>query len=183
MENFEEAFKDFQDGDPRRMGAIIVLVYQPMLLRHARKFTVREDIAEEAVADAILIVLRNKSIFNSADHIRNYLFITVRNLCRSGNRPGQLIDPFPEDGEGMDGTEDFSELDEIEAAVLQELLIKKIYQTLRELPEHQREDFTAHVLDNKSYEEIAEARGTSADAVRKNVKRAAEAIRKQVKWP
>jgi RNA polymerase sigma factor (sigma-70 family) len=182
MDKTEESLQAFLSGNRDGIGSVIT-VYQQELLQFALVIALRSDIAEDAVTDAFLALWAMAGQFNNADHIRNFLYKAVRNLCWSGNRRVRRHASIPEDEAGMADTDVLSELDALESDILREMILREIHTRIGQLPSPLREDLLAHVFGGKSFVEIAGARGEKANSVGRAVRRAMEEIRDDLKFP
>jgi len=170
-------FESFLRGEPRGFN-LIYLTYQHPLREFARKQVRREDLADDAVSEAFVLLLEKISSFKSDIHIQRFLYLVVKYYCRTERRlMRRLITKLPAGWDTVDP--EASEL-----AVLKELnahnqwIIDKMRDRLDELPEQRRADFHAYFFNLKNFKDIARERGVAVDTVRVNVLLATKEIQK-----
>ena len=95
--NEKALFARIADGDGQAFAQIHEL-YKARLLYYARRFQLEWHEVEDLVADTFLVLWRSKQQIKSDTHIRNFLFITVRNkainLVAARKRHESLLENF-----------------------------------------------------------------------------------------
>lgn len=174
-----DIYKEFLRGEPRGINSII-LGHQYPLLQYGLGLVTRHDIAEEAVSEAFAQLLRNIGQFANGKHIRNYLYLVVRNKCQAAYSETKRYIPLPEDADIPDPGS-MESMEKRESEVYTQLLIRVIYNALEELPQQQRNDFHAYFFESKSLTEIAKERGTYVPTVRRSIQLALKTIKGYLK--
>ena len=118
VETDDEVLPRLREGDE---GAFILLVerYQPAMLRFARSLVGSREVAEEAVQDTWLGVVRGIDRFEGRSSFKTWLFRILANRCRSagGREPDHApyeglhtVDPtrFDPDGSWADPVESWA---------------------------------------------------------------------------
>ena len=170
-------FEAFLNGDPLGFN-LIYFTYQYPLKEFARKLLGRDDLAEDAMAEALGLLWERRGSFESAIHIQRFLYLVVLNYCRTERRI--LRRWFS----GLPARWDEIDPDASELAALNELnahnqwILEKMRDQLAQLPEQRAQDFREYYFHSKSFKAIAGDRRVALDTVRMNVQLAMKEIRK-----
>lgn len=95
------AYCRFLDGDASALDELVSL-YGGALVRYAFRLLGNEDEAEDAAEDAFVAFALRRRAFKSAEHLRAYLYKTVRNKCMDRFRHIRRHLPLKEDLAGED---------------------------------------------------------------------------------
>ena len=175
-----DIYKEFLRGDPRGFNPIY-LAYRGPLINYARKYVSSKDAAEDAAADAFVVLLQFIGKFKSGKHIHNFLYLAVWRKCQVELRTLRRFSILPENAEDLSDLST-SELMAIrESAVYIQWIVDTIHRKLQALPKRRGQDFYAHYFESKSFEEIARDRGVSITTVRQNVEHARKKLQKYLK--
>lgn len=155
----------------------IVHQYKLPLLYFAQKIVQHREGAEEIVSDALVKLWQRRENFETADNIKAFLYISVKNAClnyiSSSHARQDFQTDFPEDL--------LSEPPEFLARMIQAELLDAIYREIDNLPEKQRAVFRMSHLEGMSTEEICTALNMTPAAVFTNRSRATETLKKVFK--
>jgi RNA polymerase sigma-70 factor (ECF subfamily) len=152
----------------------IVDSYHSRCLRFARSMLRNPDDAEDVVQDAFVRLYRALPRYEERQRFEPWLFQILGNCCRSANTVHNR--------ESARTTDDELALDRIvssdDAARRAEMgWSVAVRRALAEVPEHNREIFLLHHIEEFSYDEIERMTGVKQSALKMRVKRAAEALR------
>ena len=170
-------FEAFLRGEPQGFN-LIYLTYQHPLKEFARKRVRREDLADDAVSEAFVLLLEKIGSFKSDIHIQRFLYLVVKYYCRTESRLlRRLVSKLPATWDAVDP--DASELTALkELNAHNQWIIDKILDQLEELPEQRRADFHEYFFNLKSFKDIARERKVAVDTVRVYVLLATKEIQK-----
>ena len=147
-----------------------------MLMRRTGRADLAADLTSEVFAAAMLAWRRNGSLKDLTDNERAWLFGIVRNKLVDSYRRGRVEDEARRQL-GMRATEISDEsLSAIEALTADTPALELV----RELPPGERFAVTAHVLEDRSYADIAQELALSEQVVRKRVSRGLAKIRNAI---
>jgi len=156
----------------------IVEAYYPRCLRFARAMLHNPDDAPDAVQETFVRLYRALPRYEERHRFESWLFQILGNCCRTANtvhqRHAARIDddekvlervPAEVDGPGHSFDREWSE---------------EVRRALAQVPEYNREIFLLHYIEGFSYEEIEHMTGVRQSALKMRVKRAADALRRQL---
>lgn len=152
----------------------IVEAYHGRCLRFARAMLRNVDDAEDVVQDAFVRLYRALPRYEERQRFEPWLFQILGNCCRSANTVFNR--------ERSRTSDDELALDRLvssdDAARRAEMgWSDAVRRALADVPEHNREIFLLHHIEEFSYEEIERMTGVKQSALKMRVKRAAEALR------
>ena len=155
----------------------IVEAYHPRCLRFARAMLRNADDAEDVVQDAFVRLYRALPRYEERQRFEPWLFQILGNCCRSANTVHNR--------ESARTTDDELALERVvssdDAARRSEMGWSDVVRrALGEVPEHNREIFLLHHIEEFSYDEIERMTGIKQSALKMRVKRAVEALRSRL---
>ena len=159
-----DAFAEFYD----RYEAAVV----GFMLRRTGDAELAVDLASEVFAAALAAAHRYRPQRSNA---AAWLFTIARNVLRNSLRRGR-VEAHARQRLGIRDAIGYTtdDLERIEAAVSQTDCARRL---LASLPEKQRDAIRAHIIDERSYPEIAQQMRTSELVIRKRVSRGLAALR------
>jgi RNA polymerase sigma-70 factor (ECF subfamily) len=138
--------------------------HQSAVYRYALRMTSSPEMADDAVQETFLALLKGRGYHAEAGPLRSYLYGTARNLLfRMWGVQGreEEIDPGHPGG-GPDPLEGLEAAEQVE----------RIRQALAGLPPHYREVVVLCDLEELSYAEVAEVLGCAVGTIRSRLNRA-----------
>jgi RNA polymerase sigma-70 factor (ECF subfamily) len=155
----------------------IVEAYHARCLRFARAMLRNADDAEDVVQDAFVRLYRALPRYEERQRFEPWLFQILGNCCRSANTVYHRETARTSDDElaldrvvSMDDASRRSEMGWSDV----------VRRALAEVPEHNREIFLLHHVEDFSYDEIERMTGIKQSALKMRVKRAVEALRSRL---
>ena len=163
---------------------LLVRTYAGRLLNVARRFLKSEEDARDAVQDAFVSAFRSIGNFKAGSSLATWLHRIVVNsalmrLRTKRRHPeedlDELLPKFAPDGHQVRSSVDWSESAEdlMQRAELRDL----VRQSIDRLPETHRAILMMRDIEEMSTEEVAEALGITANAVKVRLHRARQALR------
>jgi len=147
--------------------------FQRLALRTAWTMLYTLEDVQDAVQEAFSAVWRRRHDLADADEYRRYLLGAVVNQCRK-HRRNYLRQP----DEYSAGPAEAPGTPEDEA--LKRELRAKVRKAVAALPEEQAESVVLCLVEGLSYEEAAQAMGTTVPALRNHLYRARKALRENL---
>lgn len=152
----------------------IVEAYHSRCLRFARAMLRNSDDAEDVVQDAFVRLYRALPRYEERQRFEPWLFQILGNCCRSANTVYNR--------ESSRRSDDELALDRVvssdDAGRGAEMgWSAAVREALADVPEHNREIFLLHHIEEFSYDEIERMTGVRQSALKMRVKRAADALR------
>jgi RNA polymerase sigma factor (sigma-70 family) len=131
------------------------------LLNFIRRRVPDPNDAEDVLQDVFYKLVEANRLLMPIDHVAGWLFRVARN---------RIIDLFRErkpEGDELSGLEDVLPSTEAgpDALLEQHSLLDELEAALDELPEEQRAVFVAHVLEGRSFREMAEQTGVNMNTL------------------
>lgn len=170
MEEADKILALLKQGDKRGLELLFRHFYRPLVM-HALKYLPRQEEAEDVVQEVFIKFWERKRFDMIHHYLRSYLYQAVRNRCLNilESRAGITMEPEASLLEFSDTeTPDDSEWND---------RIEEIYREIDRLPDRTRKIFTAIVLDDKRYKEVAEELGVSVNTVKTTLSRALSTLR------
>lgn len=135
------------------------------------------DDASDAVQETFVRVYRALPRYEERQRFESWLFQILGNCCRTANTVHQR--------HASRTTNDEAVLDRIPAEEdprqsLDREWSEEVRRALARVPEYNREIFLLHYVEGFSYEEIEQMTGVRQSALKMRVKRAADALRRQL---
>jgi len=132
------------------------------LLNFIRRSVPHPDDAEDVLQDVFYKLVEANRLLMPIDHVASWLFRVARNriidLVRK--RKPEILDGLAELAELLPSSEP-----DPEAAYVQNERLDDLEAALDELPEEQRAVFVAHVLEGRSFKEMAEQTGENINTL------------------
>ena len=155
----------------------IVEAYYPRCLRFARAMLHNPDDAPDTVHETFVRVYRALPRYEERQRFESWLFQILGNCCRTANTVHQRHAARMTDDDGV--------LERIPAAEgathsLDREWSEEVRRALARVPEYNREIFLLHYVEGFSYDEIEQMTGVRQSALKMRVKRAADALRRQL---
>lgn len=157
--------------------------YMKPLMNFVRRFTGSQAVAEELTQDIFLKVYRARAGYEPKSRFSTYLYRVATNHCLNELRRGEWkarFDPIDASSEAQEGRAS-AELPDpapsAEAIAESSQLCAAVEAALASLPENQRAAILLLRYQGLSYEEIAEALGSSVPAVKSLLNRAKNALK------
>ncbi len=150
---------------------LLMQKYKQPVYWHIRRLVVAHDDAQDATQEAFIRIFRSFDNFRDANSFRGWIFRIATNeaLRLIGSRKqGQVSLEEDEDGANRIVADNYVDYTDLEAVKLQK--------AIHTLPTKQQAAFNLRYYDELSYEEIAEATGSTASAVKVNFHIAKEKI-------
>jgi RNA polymerase sigma factor (sigma-70 family) len=162
-------------GEEQRWISEVVVRERSRLLNFIRRRVPDPDDAEDVLQDVFYRLVEANRLLMPIDHVTGWLFRVARNriidLFRK-QRPQDdelMPDMLPSTEAGPDELfEQNARLDELETA-------------LDELPEEQRAVFVAHVLEGRSFKEMAEETGVNLNTLLSRKRYAVQHLRERLR--
>lgn len=171
-----ELYSRIAQGDSRAFGEVHAL-YKTRLLYYGKHFLAEWYEVEDVVADAFLALWVSREQIHSNDHLRNFLFITVRHKAidrqRTRERQGQLLQNLE-----LPAT---TEENKLEAELVRVEMIHLLSEAVDALPAKYQRIFELAYHLERSPAEIAQILQMNPDTVRSQKRRAIEMIRNWIK--
>lgn len=175
MNDEREMSISLMGGDENAFGQLYKM-YRTRLVYYGMKFLITRDEAEDIVSESFSKLWQARTKFSTPEHIKNFLFITVRNsalnLISAKERQKIHLKKYSVAQEAID--ESFSH-ERAEAEFLH-----LIYQAVEQLPTSCREIFKMY-MDELKPNEIASRLQISTATVRSQKRRAIQLIREWLK--
>lgn len=176
LNNEKAVFARIAGGDGQAFAQIHEL-YKTRLLYYARQFPLEWHEAEDLVAEAFLALWRSKHQIQSDLHIRNFLFITLRNkainLVAAKKRQESLLaslEPGPQVAD-----------DHLSAGLVETEMLHLLQQAVKTLPAECRRIFELSYHQEQTPAEIARLLDMNPATVRSQKRRAIQLIQQWVR--
>lgn len=165
-----------QQGDQAAFMQVFQQHHQP-LLYFAKKIVQNNEVAEECVSDCFIKLWQMRERFASADKIKAFLYISVKNACLNYIKSPHARQSF----QAEPSEELLSEQPTFFARIIQAELMDAIHREIALLPDKQRAVFRMSFLEGASTEQICQALDMTPAAVFTNRSRATETLKKVFK--
>ena len=150
---------------------LLMQKYRQPIYWHIRRLVVSHDDAQDATQEAFIRIFRSFDKFRNENSFRGWIFrIATNEALRLIDSRKQEQVSLDEDGNGAKRimADNYVDYSNVEAVKLQKAILS--------LPAKQQAAFNLRYYDELSYEEIAEATGSTAPAVKMNFHIAKEKI-------
>lgn len=146
----------------------------PELFKFALTYTMNEDTAEDIVQDTFARLWTMIPSLPDDTNLSAYLYASVKNSCLNYYKHLQV-----EDANQSKLTEALIYVGSLEYED-DSVLLDKVWECLRKLPDQQRKVLEMKIFQNMSYKDIAQALDLSEGSVHTHVKRAYKFIRESM---
>jgi len=164
---------DFKKGDPQAFSSFFHIHYRPLCYFAAQLVGSHPD-AEDIVKDTYVKLWQKHTDFETAQNIKAFLYISVRNACLNFLRHIQVKESSRK--ELM-----YLEENKGEELVLNQMiraeLMQEIYTEIEKLPEKRRQVFKLSYLDGLKNDEIAVQMNISIHTVKEHKGKALQFLR------
>jgi RNA polymerase sigma-70 factor, ECF subfamily len=178
--------KRVTQGDQRAFEELVEKYKQPVfnfIYRTIPDATEAEDLAQTVFVQ----VYKAAAKYRVEAKFTTWLFTIARNLClnelrRRSRHPAESLEgtASPDDDAPSRQFEDVRNVAPPDRLV-QDELVAKVSEALKELPENQRTAILLYQEQEKSYDEISEILGTSLSATKSLIHRARETLKQRLK--
>jgi RNA polymerase sigma-70 factor (ECF subfamily) len=173
----------YQRGD-RSAFAVLLRRHQTPLYNFALRQLRTPQLAEDAVQEAFVRVVKNASEFKHEARFTTWLYTITRNICidqlrkKALRKHPSLDQPRQgEDGEGPTlGEQTADQRTSVEREATGSELKERIARAVEQLPEDQREVFLMREVANLPFKEIAEITGVPENTVKSRMRYALERL-------
>lgn len=171
----DTAWQAFQQKQFNAERLIFDSLFRPLCL-YAERITQHQSQAEDIVTDAIIAAFSIRDQFAGKENLKRYLYKVVHNACinfasqsKTRSRIHEHIRYFQQ--------QDSTDHDPLESEIMRIEIMQEIYKEINGLPDQCRRIFTMIFIEQRRYEEIAEALRISVQTVRSQKHRAIELLR------
>ncbi len=176
LHNEKNLFARIADGDGQAFAQIHGL-YKGRLLYYTRRFPLEWHEVEDLVAEAFLELWRSKHQIQSDTHIRNFLFMTVRNKAINLVASKKRRDSLLENWEAGQQTAD----EHLSAELVEAEMLHLLQQAVKTLPAECRRIFELSYDQELSPAEIARLLDMNPATVRSHKRRAIQLIQQWIR--
>lgn len=150
--------------------------YYAPLCYFASRYLKNEVVVEDLVQDLFTALLEKQNAFNSALHLKNFLYLSVKNACLNYIRSSNSRDRYVAEDGKKDKTED---------SFVQYIIATEVYKELAEavaqLPAECRKVFEACYFEGLDNEKAAEKLGISIFTVKAQKARGKKLLKENLK--
>jgi len=176
----DDILKAVSEGDEEAFHRLFDIWYKPMCvyaMNYIDSFDDAEDIAQNILARFWIKYSRE----NFAGSLKAYLFAAVQYDCiRVLRRQKRRVNEEqwrPESGAGKEGSEWSGMPGDFAEEVYDEEAYRRLMEEIGKLPDQARRIFTAIVLEDKKYKEVAAMLGISVNTVKTQLARSLRRLR------
>jgi RNA polymerase sigma-70 factor (ECF subfamily) len=164
-----------QKGDPTALTTLLSGSH-PHVQRFARALCSTPEDAEDAAQEALIVLYRRIGTLRATGALASWMFRIVRNECiRRSRITGNRMIPEPRSLSGRGAQSSAEE------AVLEDLELKRIIQSIAALPSEQRAVLIMRDVQGLSGAATAQALGLSRAAMKSRLHRGRETLRSQLR--
>jgi RNA polymerase sigma-70 factor (ECF subfamily) len=177
----EELFELYQAGTERAFEEIVAR-YEPQILGFLHRRLRDEERVRELAQDTFLRVHRARDRYDSGRKFSTWIFTIANNLLKNEfrNRSRRRETPFSQLGAPSDPAPRAPELEargpDPEQVAYRGELREAIDRAIEQLDEHHRVPFVMREVEDRTYEEIAEALGVPVGTIKSRLFRARTAF-------
>lgn len=150
--------------------------YYAPLCYFAARYLGDEIAAEDLTQDLFASLLEKKQEFHSLLHLKNFLYLSVRNACLNVIRSGNAKERYLAAGKAADNTDD---------SLIQNIIVTEVYKELTEavalLPAECRKVFEACYFEGLDNEKAARKLGLSIFTVKAQKARGKKILKENLK--
>ena len=178
--------KRVTQGDQRAFEELVEKYKQPVFNFVYR--TIPDAAEAEDLAQTVFVqVYKAAAKYRVEAKFSTWLFTIARNLClnelrRRSRHPAESLEAASSPEDDAPGRQ-FEDVRNVAAPdrLVQDELVAKVSEALKELPENQRTAILLYQEQEKSYDEISEILGTSLSATKSLIHRARETLKQRLK--
>ncbi|HUS37317.1 MAG TPA: sigma-70 family RNA polymerase sigma factor [Verrucomicrobiae bacterium] len=178
--------KRVTQGDQRAFEELVEKYKQPVFNFIYR--TIPDAAEAEDLAQTVFVqVYKAAAKYRVEAKFSTWLFTIARNLClnelrRRSRHPAESLEAASSPEDDAPGRQ-FEDIRNVAAPerLVQDELVAKVSEALKELPENQRTAILLYQEQEKSYDEISEILGTSLSATKSLIHRARETLKQRLK--
>jgi RNA polymerase sigma-70 factor (ECF subfamily) len=176
LNSIPELYARVASGDHQAFAEIHTL-YKVPLLYYGRRFSLEWHEAEDLVAEAFLALWRSRETMQSDTHIRNFLFITVRNnainLAATKKRHESILERYAPTQDTTDTA--------LSADIIETEMLRLLHQAINTLPTECKRIFELAYHHEHSPKEIARLLDMNPATVRSQKRRAIQLIQQWIR--
>ncbi|PON15275.1 hypothetical protein C2W62_24680 [Candidatus Entotheonella serta] len=175
----EAILNDIADGDYRRALGTLVRGYQQTMIGFCRNMLGEDAVAEETAQDVLLDAYKAMPRFRQQASVRTWLFAIARKKCLQVRRNRDRRSRIRQDKQNVIAQSAHRDAPAA-AGEEPEAMLERVRQSLRQLPDAERELLTMRYDTGLSVADIAQIQGISMATVRRRLARALDALREVV---
>lgn len=168
-----ELIQGIQQKD-RKIFYILYQQYYAALVVFAMKYLKDRESAEDTVQEIFILLWERGGEFNSLEKLIHFLYLSVRNRCINVLKHRSIQQKYDQYCQTISQEEK-----NIEEEIIQQEILRILWQLIEELPPRCQEVFLLH-MDGRKNEEIASALEIAIDTVKNQKKKAIEILRKRM---
>src|SRR5262245_6961922 len=174
------ASTNWPPADQDRRLSDLVVRERTRLLNFIRRRLPEPDDAEDVLQDVFYKLVEANRLLMPIDHVTSWLFRVARNRIIDvvRKRKPEILDDLMELEDLLPSSDP-----EPEAGYAQNALLDELEAALEELPEAQRAVFVAHVLEGRSFKEMAEQTGENINTLLARKRYAVRRLRERLQNP
>lgn len=159
--------------------------YKDPIYTYICNMTFQESVASELTQEVFFKVFNKSSQYNSKNKFTTWLWAIARNTTidylksKDATRFTSDINTFEETNNNMDSLE--SDLEDAETQIIKAITSSEIKKAMKTLKDSQQEVLSLRVVNEFSYEEIAEIMKITKSSVKSLLHRAKENLIKEIK--
>ncbi|MEG0796507.1 MAG: RNA polymerase sigma-70 factor [Odoribacter sp.] len=150
--------------------------YYGALCYYASRYVVEQEVAQDLVQDIFVKLLESKQHFETAEHLRNFLYLAVKNNCLNDLQKDTLKEKYGQYARENISTTDFPEEDVLTAEVFRNLKM-----AVDDLPLECRKIFYMSYFETLPNEKIAQQLNISINTVRAQKMRGKKILKDKLK--
>ncbi len=168
-----ELIQGIQQKD-RKIFYILYRQYYAALVVYAMKYLKDRESAEDTVQEIFILLWERGGEFHSLEKLIHFLYLSVRNRCINVLKHRSIQQKYDQYCQTISQEEK-----NIEEEIIQQEILRVLWQLIEELPPRCQEVFLLH-MDGRKNEEIASALEIAIDTVKNQKKKAIEILRKRM---
>ena len=154
---------------------VIFKEYYGSLCYFASQFLKNEEVIEDLVQDVFIALLEKKMLFQSEVHLKNFLYLSIRNSCLNYIRSTRSKDRYIASLAHEEQTED------LEESIILTEIHRELAAAVEKLPEECRKVFPLCYFQGLDNERAAQELGLSVNTVKAQKARGKKILRENLK--